>query len=474
MSQESPVQEQPNAGKPAGGRPASALSRGRVDLLNGPVAPALLSFSLPLALSFLVNMIYSLIDTYFVSHLGKSAIAAIGFSEQLGFFVFNFGSGFAIGTGVILARRMGEGNRDAANHTATQAVTSMIFFSILLATVLYFALPYILNMLMKDSEVREFAHLYLSALLFGVPGNFITFLVSSVVRSSGNSVLPMTVLVITTIINAILAPMLIFGFGPIPALGMTGAGMATAIAQLTGAGISLWVFMSGKSGVKFVREKFGFDFPLLGKIIKQSVPAALQMFSVSITRLSLFSIASTFGTSVVAAYTLGLKIDLFVFMTVFATGIAVEVATGQNLGARKPERIWLFHKAAIRQLIGVVILLGINAFFFGKYYAGIFTSDEAVISEAVQYLHIAVFGYLFFAIGLVTTRVISGSGAAIRSMTIVAGSLLLLQLPSSYLLAKYTPLHQTGIWIGVVVGYILFTAIALINLYSKKWMTTKV
>jgi putative MATE family efflux protein len=419
-------------------------------------------------------MMYSLIDTYFVSHLGKSAIAAIGLSEQLGFFVFNFGSGFAIGTGVILARRIGEGNREAANHTATQAVMSMIFFSVLLVAVLYLALPSILLLLMKDPEVRHFAYLYLSVLLFGVPGNFITFLVSSIVRSSGNTVLPMTILVITTVINAILAPILIFGIGPVPALGMTGAGLATATAQLTGAGISLYVFMSGKTSVHFIREKFGFDFPLLGRIIRQAIPASLQMFSVSITRLSLFSIASTFGTSVVAAYTLGLKVDLFVFMTVFATGVAVEVATGQNLGAKKPERIWLFHKAAIRQLIWVVVILGFCAYFFGEYYAGIFTTDQSVISEAVTYLHIAVFGYLFFAVGLVTTRVISGAGAAIRSMAIVAGSLLFLQLPASYVLAAYTPLHQTGIWVGVVTGYILFTVIALVNLHNKKWMTARV
>lgn len=445
----------------------------KVDLLNGPVAPALRTFSIPLALSFLINMVYSLIDTYFVSHLGKAAIAAIGMSEQLGFLIFNFGSGFAIGAGIILARRIGEGNREAANHTATQAIFSIAVFSTALAIFLYFLLPFVLPLLAKDPEVEHFAYLYLSALVFGIPGNFITFQVSSIVRSSGNSVMPMAVLLTTTVINAILAPILIFGVGPIPASGIRGAGMATAIAQLSGACIALWALLTGKSEIHIVREKLRFDVPLLGKIIRQAIPASLQMFSVSITRISLFGIAASFGTSVVAAYTLGLKVDLFVFMTVFATGIAVEVATGQNLGARRPERIWQFHRAAIRQLIFVVLFLGVIAYSFGYFYAGIFSNDPSVISETVDYLHIAVFGYMFFAVGLVTTRVISGAGAALRSMSIVAGSLLFLQLPASYLLSK-TSLHQTGIWLGVVLGYILFTAIALFNLYRKNWLTTKV
>ncbi len=452
----------------------SSSSNRKVDLLSGPVQRSLLVFSVPLGLSFLVNMLYSLIDTYFVSHIGKEAIAAIGISEQLSFFVFNFGSGFSVGTSIILARRIGEGNRDAANHTATQSVLFLFIFSIIIAIALFFSLPIILHRLSPDPVVEGYAYTYLSALLFGIPGNFITFLTNAVVRSSGNSVLPMMILFITTIINAILAPILIFGLGPVPELGILGAGMATSIAQLFGGGISIWALLKGKSDIHIIREKLRFDFPLLWRIIKQAVPAMLQMFSVSLTRISLFGLAASFGTSVVAAYTLGLKVDLFVFMTVFATGIAVEVATGQNLGAQQPERVWLFHKAAIRQLLAVIAVLGVSVYFLSARFAAIFSKDHAVIAETTSYLHILTFGYVFFAIGVVSTRVISGAGAAFRSMMIIAGSLLLLQLPASFLLAKYTPLNQSGIWMGIVIGYMLMTVIALINLYRKKWLAVRV
>lgn len=446
----------------------------RADLLNGPAQKSLLYFTLPLAFSFLVNMLYSLIDTYFVSHIGKEAIAAIGISEQLGFFTFNFGSGFAIGTGIILARRIGEGDRQAANYVATQALTTMAILSAMLAAALYYLLPYILPRLAKDPAVERLAYIYMSALVFGIPGNFITFLVNAIVRSSGNSVLPMTILFTTTIINAILAPILIFGIGPVPELGIQGAGIATAIAQLMGAAISLWVMISGKSDIRIIRDKLKIDFSLLWRIVKQAVPASLQMFSVSATRISLFGLAASFGTPVIAAYTLGLKVDLFVFMSVFATGVALEIATGQNLGAKRPERIWLFHRAALRQLIVVIAFLGVCAFFFSGKFAELFTRDAAVIGETVSYLHIVTFGYLFFAIALTTTRVISGAGAAFRSMVIVAGSLLFLQLPACFILAKFTPLNQQGIWVGIVTGYALFMVIALINLYRKKWLAVNI
>lgn len=452
----------------------AGLRRGRVDMLNGAVVPTLISFALPLAFSFVVNMLYSLIDTYFVSRLGSAAIAAIGISEQLGFFIFNFGSGFAIGTGIIVARRIGEGNRRFANYTATQAVLSMLLFSILISVILYFCLGKILSIMNLQHDVAQLAELYLTALLFGVPGNFITFQINSIVRSSGNAIFPMLILLLTTVLNAILAPILIFGFGPIPELGMTGAGLATAFAQLIGGAISVSMLISGRTGIRFMMDRMKLDFELIGRIAKQGIPASLQMFSVSISRIALFKFASTFGTSVVAAYTLGLKVDLLIFMTVFAIGIAVETATGQNLGAGQIKRIFQFHRSAIYILLIIVGFLAINVVLLGDNFAGIFTKDIVIIQETTRYLHTAVFGYVFFAMGLVTTRVISGAGASFRSMTIVGGSLIFLQVPLAYSLSHFTGWGQQGIWFGVVGGYMLFTIIAFVELSRRKWLNAKV
>lgn len=448
-----------------------------VDLLNGPIDSTLRIFALPLAFSFVVNMLYSWIDTYFVSKLGSAAIAAIGVSEQLGFMIFNFGSGFAIGTGIIVARRIGEGNRDEASYTATQGIMTMLVFSTVLAIILGMLLPLTLTALglNKDPEVYAFTEIYLYALLFGVPGNFVTFQINAIIRSSGNSVYPMSILLLTTIINAILAPLLIFGWGFIPTFGMLGAGIATAASQIIGALISLSMIITGKAGLALNLKGFSFDFPLLYKIIKQGIWSSLQMFSVSISRLALFTFASNFDPKVtLAAYTLGLKVDLFAFMSVFAMGIALETATGQNLGARQIKRITLFYRSSVKQLVALLGILAILAYVFGEYFARIYTDDPAIIRETVEYLRIASFGYIFFAIGSVTLRVISGAGAAARSMMIVFTALVIIQIPLAFILSHYTPLHESGIWIGVVLSYIALTVIGYQQYRSRKWLDVRI
>ena len=448
-----------------------------VDLLNGPIDSTLRIFALPLAFSFIVNMLYSWIDTFFVSKLGSAAIAAIGVSEQLSFMIFNFGSGFAIGTGIVVARRIGEGNREQASYTATQGIMTMLVFSTVLAVILGMLLPTTLHALGldRDPEVYAFTEVYLYALLFGVPGNFVTFQINAIIRSSGNSVYPMSILLLTTIINAILAPILIFGWKFIPGYGMLGAGIATAASQIIGAIISLSMIITGKAGLTLSFKDFSFDFPLLGRIVKQGIWSSLQMFSVSISRLALFTFASYFDPKVtLAAYTLGLKVDLFAFMSVFAMGIALETATSQNLGAKQIDRIGMFYGSAVKQLIWLLGFLAILTYLFGEYFARIYTDDPNIIRETVEYLHIACFGYIFFAIGSITLRVISGAGAAARSMMIVFTALVVIQIPLAFILSRYTPLRESGIWIGVVLSYIALTVIGFQQYRSKKWIAVHI
>jgi putative MATE family efflux protein len=459
--------------------PPGRAGKNGVDLLNGPIDSTLRIFALPLAFSFLVNMLYSWIDTYFVSKIGAAAIAAIGVSEQLSFLVFNFGSGLAIGTGIIVARRIGEGNKNQASYTATQGIVTMLVFSTVLAVLLRLLLPVILHALGldKDPQVFSLTEIYLSVLLFGVPGNFVTFQINAIVRSTGNSMYPMMILLLTTITNAILAPLLIFGLGPVPALGMLGAGLATAIAQLLGGIISLSMVITGRAGLKLQFRNFRPDFELIMRIVRQGLWSTLQMFSVSISRLALFKIAAGFDPRItVAAYTLGLKVDLFAVMSVFAVGIAVETATGQNLGARKIDRIFAFHRSAVRQLIVLLSALAIMAFFLSGEFAGIYTGSyeaslrQAIVGQTVNYLHIASFGYIFFAIGFVTMRVISGAGATMRSMMIVAFCLIGVQVPAAYILAHYTGLRENGIWVGVVLSYIVLTVAGFRELKGRRWL----
>ncbi|RPI67059.1 MAG: MATE family efflux transporter [Ignavibacteriae bacterium] len=448
--------------------PMSAL-RSRTDLLNDPIDRSLRQFAIPMAFSFMVNMLYSLIDRYYASRLGDAAIAAIGTSDQITFLVFTLASGFAVGTGIIVSRRIGEGDHAEAGRTAAQAIGGMVTLAGGITILLYLVMPLIPKLMRMEPEVADMAISYMSYLYLGFTANLVNFQIFSVVRSTGNTVFPMSVLIMTTVLNAVLAPFLIFGYGPFPVMGMAGAGLATALSQIMGTVVALWAVTTGKTNIRLRFDRFRPDLGLLLRIGKLGLPASLQMISVSVNRALIFVIVGGYGTSVTAAYTLGLNIDMVVFMSVFALGVAVEVATGQNIGANKPDRVAAYHRSAMKQ--GAILMTGfaIVVWLAGEYFVRLYTSNPQTLAEALIYLRITVFGYLFFNIGIVTVRAISGAGASIVSMAITAGCLLGLQFPFAWLLSHPLGMGPQGVWYGILVGYIAFSGVALYVHKSGRW-----
>jgi len=445
------------------------------DILEGPVTATLWKFALPLMLGFFVHSLYSWVNMYFVGKLGSSAITAIGFSEQINFFIFNLGSGFSIGASIIIARRIGEGNRNAAEEVTRQAILFVLLVSVVITLLLMVLLPSILTALQLSGETYHLAHSFMSVMLFGVPGVFVLFLVNAIIRSTGNSVFAMKIMLMTVVINIMLDPLLIFGWGPIPAMGVAGAGVSTATAQLTGAILAIVAMLKGWTGMKLERKLPRMDFTIIKSIIRLGIPASLQMFSVSISRMSILYFANAIGTSIAAAYTIGIRVDFFVFMPIFAVGVAIEIITGQHLGAKKIDRIFQFYNTAVRQLSLGIGVLGIAMYFLAEDFALIFSpNDPVVVAEIVSYLHVVIFSYPLFASGIIATRVISGAGAAFRSMLIVAGSMLGIMLPLAYVLSHQTSMHEQGLWWGILTGYVCFAAIAYTAMRSKTWLTARV
>lgn len=445
-----------------------------VNLISGPIDSSLRKFALPLAFSFLIQNLYTWVDMYYVSRLSPTAIAALKVCEQLIFFLFSIASGFAIGSGVVVARRIGEGEKSKANHTATQSLLLMLIIAIILATFFYFFSPLILKLMNIKGEVFVLSVQYLSMIVFGIPANFLIFHINAIVRASGNSVFPMTILITANVLNAIIAPFLIFGIGPFPRMEIYGAGLAAAIAQNLGFLIALFFILKKFAPIELELKSLKIDNLIFKKIIKIGVPATLQLIAVSVNRIILTSIANMFGVTVLTTYMFGLGVDLFVFMSIFAVGAAIEIITGQNLGANKIDRIFKYHMSSIKQLTVLLVVLIILVFLAGEYFTSIFISDSVLIKEIVIYLRIAVFSYIPFAIGIVSLRVISGSGDYARSLRIVLFIFFGVQLPICFILSNYTSLSYMGIWYGILLSQLVFAFVSLRILYKKKWISTKV
>ncbi len=449
------------------GTPASTLT-------EGPVAGTLWRLTIPLAFGFMINAIYSWTDMYFVSRLGDTATAALGFSDQINFVLFTIGSGFCIGTGIVVARRMGEQRSRQASAIATQAFTFMAVYSTLAALALYFILPPILPMLGLEGEMLGYTEAYLLTLLIGFPGNLLTFQTNCTVRSTGNTVFPMAVLIISALVNVCVDPILIFGMFGMPRMGIQGAALSTSIAQWVGAAISAYAIYSGKLNIRLYRPTLRFDWSVIAGIFRIGIGSSLQTLAVSTSRVIIISIANLFGTAAAAAYTIGLKVDILVFMPIFATGIAIETLVSQNLGAGKLERVALFRQTAIRHLGGVIMMMGICIYLFAENIARIFTEDPTVITLTIRYLHIAVFGYIFFVIGQTATRSLSGAGHSLRSMMIVASMLFLVQIPLAYILSRFTPLAETGVFLAISIGYLILAIVGTLAVRGQSWMQKRV
>ena len=444
------------------------------DLLNGPIDTTLWRMAVPMTLGFLINAVYSWTDMYFVSRIGDTAVASLGFSDQIMFVVFTLGSGFSIGTGIVIARRIGEGRRREAEQVATESFTFMALYAALLALAISQILPSVLDLMRLHGELREDTNIFVNMLLFGLPANLLTFQMNATLRSTGNTVFPMTVLIVSAVVNAILAPILIFGFIGIPPMGVRGAGIATATAQWSAAVVSMIALYSGRLNLKLGRPTLRFDWSIIRTIFGIGVAASLQGIAVSATRLVILSIVNSFGAAAVTAQAIGARVDVLVFMPVYATGIAIETLVGHSIGAGRLDRVKKFRTAAIRDLGLLMIAAGAVIYFLADDIARIFTSDPTVIETTVHYLHIAVFGYIFFSIGQAGTRSLAGAGHSLRSMAINMVMLFVFQIPLALILSRYTSLGVSGVFAGIALGYLAFALLSTLAVRGDGWMQKKI
>ncbi len=459
--------------------PSETAHSSRNDILYGAITPTLWSFTTPLVFSFLMTIIYSWIDTYFVSHLGAAAIAAVGLSEQFYYFTYTAASGFTIGTGTIIARRVGEGNEREAETVAVQGLAGALVVSMAIMLVMQILVPFALPLFGVRGQTLEYAREYLPTLLAGLPFGNCIYQMNVTARSTGNSGFAMRTLVSFTLFNLVLAPVLIFGvhfvgIQIVPPLGMIGAGLATALANFGAALLGMFMLTRGAT-------RFGVTWRLplpeastVRAILAIGVPSSLQYLAVGASRAIMMTMHNTFGTNPAAAYTLGLRLDFFVFMPIFAMGVAIETFTGQCLGAGNIPRIFSFFRVATVQMIGIAGILGLAVFTGGEYFASLFTRDAEVVREAVAYMRISALSYPFFVALILALRVISGAGDATRSMVLMVVVLFGLQLPLILAFSRFLPFGVHGIWYGIFLGYALGAILVYWQFQAKQWLAKKV
>jgi len=423
------------------------------NLTSGPVLHKVVALAAPLMVRAALQTTQSLIDMFWVGKLGPASIAAVAMSGMIIMVLFTIIAGISTGTMALVARYVGANDRKKADTVATQS----IFLAVAMATVavavgLLFTEKLFL-ILGAGPDVLEAGIGYLKILLVGGITMFLLFLGSSILQGAGDTITPMKLMVLANVINIILDPIFIFGIG-VPRMNTSGAAVATVISQAVAAILVLWRLSNGRSVVHIHLKEWKIKLESLKAILKIGLPSSLQLFFRSIMGIVLISIVATFGTAAVAAYGLGMRLQMVILMPAFALGGAAATLVGQNLGAGQIGRAK--KSAWVAVVFDMIIMAFISILFFSLAYKimGIFNKNQEVVALGAKYLRITTPFYIFIAFGIVLNRALAGAGETLIPMIITLLSLWGFQIPMAVFLSKGS-LGIIGIWWAIGLASVL-------------------
>ncbi len=365
-----------------------SLSGKEQQYTSGSINKAIFLLAVPMILEMLMESLFAVVDIFFVSHLGVDAVATVGLTESVLAIIYSMGIGISMAATALVARRIGEENPDAAAHAAAQTIILTVVISILLSiTGLIFAED-ILLLLGASEKVVQIGLGYTQWMFGGNIVIMLLYMINGIFRGAGDASMAMRSLWVASALNIVLCPVFIFGIGPIPEFGVTGAAIATNIGRGTGVLYQLYYLFDGRRIIKLARRHFKYDLPLMIQVLKIAAGGTGQFLIASASWIFLVRIVSVFGSNALAGYTIAFRILVFTILPAFGLSNAAATLVGQNLGAKQPERA---EKSVWQTAIYNMIFLGLVSlvyFFAAKWIISGFTTDPEVVKYAVSCLQI--------------------------------------------------------------------------------------
>ncbi|MFO8060694.1 MAG: MATE family efflux transporter [Bacillota bacterium] len=433
------------------------LRSGRVNLIDGPILPALLTLAWPVVLSNLLQTGYNLADTYWVGRLGAEAVAAVSLSFPIVFLFISLGGGFTVAGTALVAQNIGAGREDRANYVAAQTFGFVGLAAVCLAILGFILAESVLTILGPEPDVFPDALAYLRTWFTGVPFVFGFFIFQALVRGSGDTINPMKLMVGSTILNIILDPFFIFGWSFFPELGVQGAAVATVLSRGLAAAIGISMLFRSNLGLRIRAADLKPDLATIRRIVIIGTPAAAEQSMRALGMTAMTATAAAFGTAALAAYGIGNRISSVVFQPSMGFAQATTAMVGQNLGAKRDDRAestaWL--SAGI--MLSLLTVLGAVAFAWPGGISSVFLTagDAVALSHAENYLRIIAFSFGFIGVMNVLNGAFRGAGRTATAMTFSLISMFALRVPLAYGLSHHTHLGPAGIWWGVALSNVV-------------------
>jgi putative MATE family efflux protein len=427
-----------------------------------------------MVLEMAMESVFAIVDIFFVSKLGAETVAVVGITESLMTIIYAIGIGVGTAATAIISRRIGEKDPKQASRTAGQAIITGSLISLALAIPSIIFYRKILMLMGVDAATAD---KYGSFTMIVMGCNLIVMLLfinNAIFRSSGDAAISMRVLWLANILNIILDPILIFGFGPIPALGIKGAAIATTTGRSIGVIYQFYLLFMSKHRIKLVISDFIPDWAIIRNLLRLAAGAAGQHLIATSSWIFLVRIISMFGSQVVAGYTIAIRIMFFMLLPSWGISNATATLVGQNLGADKPDRaersVWItgYVNIIFLGIIGLVLALTPSSFI------RIFINDPQVISYGSSCLRIMSYGFVAYGLGMVMVNSLNGAGDTVTPTWINLFCYWLLEIPLAYFLAVYSNLRENGVFISILVAETAMTLSALYFFRKGKWKLKKV
>lgn len=435
---------------------------------------AVFLLAIPMILELMMESTFAVVDIYFVAALGASAVATVGLTETYLFLLYSIGMGLATAVTAVIARRIGEKEKEKAGVAAVQGVVLAIAVSVPFAVAGIFYAKELLALMGADPWTLEHGYRYMQWTLGGNVVVMLLFINNAIFRGAGDAAIAMRVLWIANGLNMILDPILIFGWGPFPQLGIEGAAIATLIGRGVGVSIQFWMMFHGSKHLRVFREQIRIHGETLANIVRTSLGGIGQMIVAMLSWIFIMRILADFGITVVAGATIAMRIMMFTLMPAWGMSNAVATLVGQNLGADKPDRaersVWV---TGVWNM-GFLIIVSIIYNLYSDVLVGFFTEEAEVIAVGSLWLTIVSYSYFIYGWWMVATQAFNGSGDTVTPTKINLVFFWFIQIPLSYVMAKVLGLGYNGVFWAIFVSE---TSVGIFTLWlftRGKWKTVKV
>ena len=451
-----------------------ALRGSRQDYTEGPIGRAVLLLAVPMVLEMVLESVFAVVDVFWVAHLGADAVATVGITESMLALLYAVAIGLSMGATATVARRIGEKDPDGAARAAVSSIALGISIAVPIGIAGFLLAPSLLAWMGASPHLIATGSRFTSIMLGCNVVILLLFLINAIFRGAGDAAIAMRVLWLANIINLILDPCLILGLGPFPRLGVTGAAVATTCGRGTAVLVQLWTLSRGRGRIAIRREHLVLDPVAMLRLFRISANGIVQAAVATASWAGLVRILSTFGSSVLAGYTIGIRIIVFAILPSWGMSNAAATLVGQSLGARKPDRAE--RSVYIAGLYNMIFLGSVGAVFLllAEPLIRLFTSDPAIVPIGAQCLRTISYGFLFYAWGMVVTQAFNGAGDTFTPTMINLFCFWLWEIPLAYVLSRRLGFGPRGVFWAITIAFCTLAVVSLLLFRRGKWKEKKV